>query len=206
MLCVIVCPLIVLRSASNTPSLTLLCLPREKKQTRPMAMLSLAAVWVYSALWAIPPLVGWSRYTLEGFQTTCSYDYLTRDATDKYFLLAVIVGEFFVFLWGSCGCLDWMARWATAGCTLSRPYLGSYCPKLPQAYILMKMFESRGWPLCGHGLLRGSGLLLVREKSGNFETGQGNFKFFEKVGRKSQGILKLQVRAGIFLLRCYDFC
>ena len=30
-------------------------------------------------LWSCPPLFGWGRYIPEGFQTSCSFDYLSRD-------------------------------------------------------------------------------------------------------------------------------
>ena len=37
--------------------------------------------------------------------------------------------------------------------------------------------------------------IKVREKSGNFEFSQGNFKFWQKSG-KSQGILESEVEGG----------
>ncbi|TNN68419.1 Melanopsin-A [Liparis tanakae] len=55
--------------------------------TRPLASLGamsrrkalgiLAAAWVYSAGWSLPPFFGWSAYVPEGLMTSCSWDYMT---------------------------------------------------------------------------------------------------------------------------------
>ncbi|CAD5114124.1 DgyrCDS3270 [Dimorphilus gyrociliatus] len=50
--------------------------------------------WLYSLTWAVLPLMGWSRYNLEGFGTTCSFDYASRYTSDKYFIITVYIMEF----------------------------------------------------------------------------------------------------------------
>ena len=35
----------------------------------------LVIIWFNSAIWAFSPILGWNRYVLEGYQTTCSFDY-----------------------------------------------------------------------------------------------------------------------------------
>ena len=48
---------------------------RSKNPRQTYCMLLIA--WFNSLIWSIPPLLGWNRYALEGFQTSCSFDYLT---------------------------------------------------------------------------------------------------------------------------------
>ena len=50
-----------------------------RKVSKKKTALSILAIWLWSALWSTPPLFGWGRYTLEGFQTSCTFDYLTHD-------------------------------------------------------------------------------------------------------------------------------
>ena len=68
----------------------------------------LAIIWLYSLFWALPPLFGWSRYTTEGFGTTCSYDYLVTDHADRYFLMCVVIGDFVMPLFIICYCYLWI--------------------------------------------------------------------------------------------------
>lgn len=49
-----------------------------KKMTKKRAALQILFLWIYSIAWALPPLFGWGAYIPEGFQTSCSFDYLTR--------------------------------------------------------------------------------------------------------------------------------
>jgi len=40
-----------------------------------------------------PPLLGWSRYEAEGFLTSCSWDYLTRTASNRaYYVYLLTLG------------------------------------------------------------------------------------------------------------------
>ena len=41
-------------------------------------------VWVWSIVWSLPPLFGWGAYIPEGFQTSCTFDYLTRTAYFRF--------------------------------------------------------------------------------------------------------------------------
>ena len=43
-------------------------------------------VWLYSFIWSSPPLIGWNRYTFEGFGTSCSFDYLTDTLKSRWVL------------------------------------------------------------------------------------------------------------------------
>lgn len=52
--------------------------------------------WVYGSMWIIPPLFGWNRFTYEGFGTTCTFDYMSREKWDRLFVLILATGGFLV--------------------------------------------------------------------------------------------------------------
>ena len=45
-------------------------------------------------MWILPPLFGWSRFTLEGFGTTCTFNYMSQQTADRYFTLLLVSGGF----------------------------------------------------------------------------------------------------------------
>nr|AGJ70280.1 rhabdomeric opsin [Terebratalia transversa] len=52
-----------------------------------------AIAWLWALLIALMPVLGWGRYVLEGFQTTCSFDYLTKSANNlSYIMFLMILG------------------------------------------------------------------------------------------------------------------
>lgn len=68
-------------------------------QSRPSSKLGaglIIAAWVNSLVWALPPTLGWNRYILEGYQTTCSFDYLTHTTKDISLVLGMFVFAFVV--------------------------------------------------------------------------------------------------------------
>lgn len=67
--------------------------PNSKKYR---ALVMIAIVWCYSLLFAGLPMldIGFSRYSPEGFLTSCSFDYLDRTTLARVFMFA-----FFVFAW-----------------------------------------------------------------------------------------------------------
>nr|AGL94565.1 rhabdomeric opsin 4 [Platynereis dumerilii] len=60
------------------------------------AYIMLGIVWVNAIGWSVPPLVGWSRYILEGLGTTCTFDYLSRDPVTRTYLVSLYVGGFVI--------------------------------------------------------------------------------------------------------------
>nr|XP_018896152.1 PREDICTED: rhodopsin, GQ-coupled-like [Bemisia tabaci] len=49
--------------------------------------------WIYCLLMTLPPLFGWSRYILEGFLTSCSWDYMTRTPANRaYYVYLLFFG------------------------------------------------------------------------------------------------------------------
>ncbi|XP_071455747.1 rhodopsin-like [Hetaerina americana] len=50
-------------------------------------------IWIYCALMSGPPLFGWSRYVAEGFLTSCSWDYLSRNPANRaYYVYLLTLG------------------------------------------------------------------------------------------------------------------
>ncbi|KAJ0022751.1 hypothetical protein NQD34_014885 [Periophthalmus magnuspinnatus] len=47
--------------------------------------------WLYSLLWTVPPLLGWSRYGPEGPGTTCSVDWKTQTANNISYIVCLFV-------------------------------------------------------------------------------------------------------------------
>ncbi|XP_026169720.1 teleost multiple tissue opsin a [Mastacembelus armatus] len=53
--------------------------------------LGIALSWVYSLVWTLPPLFGWSHYGPEGPGTTCSVDWTTRTANNISYIICLFV-------------------------------------------------------------------------------------------------------------------
>ncbi|XP_064617472.1 rhodopsin-like [Liolophura sinensis] len=60
------------------------------------AFFMLMLVWIWSILWAIPPIFGWGAYIPEGFQTSCSFDYLTRTDYFRSYIFCLYICGFVV--------------------------------------------------------------------------------------------------------------
>jgi r-opsin len=64
------------------------------------------ATWIYGLIWSVLQFGSQHGYVLEGFLTSCSFDYLSRDLYTRVFMSSMIIGGFFVplivliiFLW-----------------------------------------------------------------------------------------------------------
>ncbi|NP_001112371.1 teleost multiple tissue opsin a [Danio rerio] len=47
--------------------------------------------WIYSLIWTLPPLFGWSRYGPEGPGTTCSVDWTTKTANNISYIICLFI-------------------------------------------------------------------------------------------------------------------
>ncbi|XP_078136701.1 teleost multiple tissue opsin b [Sander vitreus] len=47
--------------------------------------------WLYSVVWTVPPLLGWSRYGPEGPGTTCSVDWKTQTANNISYIVCLFI-------------------------------------------------------------------------------------------------------------------
>ncbi|XP_054278962.1 melanopsin-A-like [Macrosteles quadrilineatus] len=52
--------------------------------------------WVYCLALSVPPLLGWSRYVLEGLHTSCSWDYTSRTPANRAYYIYLLVFGFIV--------------------------------------------------------------------------------------------------------------
>lgn len=48
-------------------------------------------VWIYCFSITVPPIFGWSKYVLEGFETSCSWDYTTRTISNRLFYIYMLI-------------------------------------------------------------------------------------------------------------------
>lgn len=66
------------------------------KKWRPIIMLAVA--WLYSFTFAVMPAfdIGFSKYTPEGFLTSCSFDYLDERLTARIFMFLFFVGAWVI--------------------------------------------------------------------------------------------------------------
>ncbi|KAM4727834.1 teleost multiple tissue opsin a [Anableps anableps] len=59
--------------------------------------------WVYSLLWTLPPLFGWSHYGPEGPGTTCSVDWTAKTANNISYIICLfvfcLIGPFLVIVY-----------------------------------------------------------------------------------------------------------
>ncbi|CAF1086551.1 unnamed protein product [Rotaria sp. Silwood1] len=59
-------------------------------------LICLACAWIYGSIWIMPPLFGWNRFILEGFGTSCTFDYVSKNLRDRSFILILTTGGFFI--------------------------------------------------------------------------------------------------------------
>ncbi|UJR36472.1 hypothetical protein I4U23_029196 [Adineta vaga] len=52
--------------------------------------------WMYGLIWMIGPLFGWNRFVFEGFGTSCTFDYVSKDRWNRSFMLVLIIGGFLI--------------------------------------------------------------------------------------------------------------
>ncbi|XP_061654337.1 vertebrate ancient opsin-like isoform X1 [Phyllopteryx taeniolatus] len=53
--------------------------------------LGIALSWLYSLVWTLPPLFGWSRYGPEGPGTTCSVDWKAKTANNVSYIICLFI-------------------------------------------------------------------------------------------------------------------
>ena len=63
----------------------------KKKTTRYIVI-----IWLWSLLWATPPLFGWGHYLPEGFHASCTFDYLTQDTNNVTYIICMYVSNYIV--------------------------------------------------------------------------------------------------------------
>ncbi|XP_076442275.1 rhodopsin-like [Babylonia areolata] len=74
------------------------------------AFVMIVLVWVWSITWTLPPLFGWGAYIPEGFQTSCTFDYLTRTDYFRSYIMCLYICGFAVPLGAIVFCYFFIYR------------------------------------------------------------------------------------------------
>jgi len=66
------------------------------RMTKGRTMIILGIIWFWASLWSLPPFFGWGAYVPEGFQTSCTFDYLSKDISNMTFNIGMYFGGFLI--------------------------------------------------------------------------------------------------------------
>nr|Q4R1I4.1 RecName: Full=Melanopsin; AltName: Full=Opsin-4; AltName: Full=amphi-MOP [Branchiostoma belcheri]BAE00065.1 melanopsin [Branchiostoma belcheri] len=64
--------------------------------TKQRVMFAILLLWIWSLVWALPPLFGWSAYVSEGFGTSCTFDYMTPKLSYHIFTYIIFFTMYFI--------------------------------------------------------------------------------------------------------------
>nr|DBA28809.1 TPA: hypothetical protein GDO54_009105 [Pyxicephalus adspersus] len=56
----------------------------------------IALVWLYSLMWSMAPLLGWSSYVPEGLMISCTWDYTSATTANKMYTMMLCCFVFFI--------------------------------------------------------------------------------------------------------------
>uniref|UniRef100_H3DRA4 G-protein coupled receptors family 1 profile domain-containing protein n=1 Tax=Tetraodon nigroviridis TaxID=99883 RepID=H3DRA4_TETNG len=91
-----ICSMVTLTVVAVDPSLVIRArLASLGLLSRRKALGVLAATWLYSAGWSLPPFFGWSAYVPEGLMTSCSWDYMTFTPSVRSYTMLFFIFVFF---------------------------------------------------------------------------------------------------------------
>lgn len=62
--------------------------------TRRKSFMMITIVWLWALVWAVPPIFGWGAYVPEGFQTSCTFDYLSTEPHMRSYIFGMYIGGF----------------------------------------------------------------------------------------------------------------
>uniref|UniRef100_A0A4W3J8T7 Teleost multiple tissue opsin b n=1 Tax=Callorhinchus milii TaxID=7868 RepID=A0A4W3J8T7_CALMI len=54
-------------------------------------IVGIALSWIYSLMWTLPPLFGWSNYGPEGPGTTCSVNWQSKEVSSKSYIICLFI-------------------------------------------------------------------------------------------------------------------
>ncbi|KFV59681.1 Opsin-3, partial [Tyto alba] len=55
------------------------------------ALLAVGGSWIYSLVWTVPPLIGWSSYGVEGAGTSCSVRWSSESAESTSYIICLFI-------------------------------------------------------------------------------------------------------------------
>lgn len=64
--------------------------------TKRKSFLMIILVWLWSLIWAVPPIFGWGAYIPEGFQTSYTFDYLSTEPYMRSYIFGLYIGGFVI--------------------------------------------------------------------------------------------------------------
>lgn len=79
---------LVILSYDRYSTLTV-CNKRHSDYRRPL--LAVGGTWLYSLVWTLPPLLGWSSYGTEGAGTSCSVSWTARTAQSHAYIICLFI-------------------------------------------------------------------------------------------------------------------
>ncbi|XP_052261299.1 rhodopsin, GQ-coupled-like [Dreissena polymorpha] len=71
-------------------------IPGHNNMTRRTFILIIASIWTYAILWAAGPLFGFGNYILEGTNTSCTFDFLTRTSIVRAYVVSIFMAHFII--------------------------------------------------------------------------------------------------------------
>lgn len=79
-------------------------LQASQTMTRSKVHLMIFFVWLFSIVLSVPPFFGWGAYIPEGFQTSCTFDYLTKTPRTRAYIVVLYLFGFALplFIIGVC--------------------------------------------------------------------------------------------------------
>ena len=66
------------------------------RSSRREVYITVAFIWIYSIVWSTGPLSGWGNFILEGTETSCTFDFLTRSITNRSYVVAIFTAHFVI--------------------------------------------------------------------------------------------------------------
>ncbi|XP_078371436.1 melanopsin-B-like [Oculina patagonica] len=71
-------------------------LSRESYFNKKKVLMIILASWMYSLVFSAPPLMGWSRYGLEGTNETCSIKWKSSSPGDRAYFVVIFIACYFL--------------------------------------------------------------------------------------------------------------
>ncbi|KAL3889559.1 hypothetical protein ACJMK2_001897, partial [Sinanodonta woodiana] len=69
-------------------------LPAQRSASSKTLYMLSVFIWIYSLLWSVTPFLGFGFYILEGFDTSCTVDFLTRQTLNRTYILCIFFFHF----------------------------------------------------------------------------------------------------------------
>uniref|UniRef100_A0A8D0G6K9 G-protein coupled receptors family 1 profile domain-containing protein n=1 Tax=Sphenodon punctatus TaxID=8508 RepID=A0A8D0G6K9_SPHPU len=68
-----------------------LCNKRGSESDYQKVLLGVGGSWLYSLIWTVPPLIGWSSYGIEGAGTSCSVRWTSESAKSVSYIICLFI-------------------------------------------------------------------------------------------------------------------